>query len=142
MRAFSSADINSLGLARGWSHAEEAHIWNDGYDVELLIAARPPRMPVVIRVGGEPYITQTHKFQDMTLFANGFRLGFWHHSYRDSVTMSAVVEPEQWIVRKANGLLRMVWHIPTSIKPSEIGEGRDDRLLGFCFRSIEISEAA
>lgn len=141
VRAFCTADINSQGLVRGWSHAEETHIWNDGYDVELVVSARPPRMPVLVRVGGEPYITQVQRAQDITLYANGFRLGFWRLKHRDSVSLSAIVEPEQWIVRKANGLLRFVWHIPTSAKPSELGDGRDDRLLGFCFRSIEIAEA-
>ena len=37
--------------------------------------------------------------------------------------------------------MKLVWHLPESMCPSELGDGADGRILGFAFRTIGLQDA-
>jgi hypothetical protein len=76
-RFFGVADIGKRGLVRGCSEPEEAHVWNDGPDAQLLMTLNPPSRTCTLMVEGKRYIRGNHRQQEVTLFANGLRMGYW-----------------------------------------------------------------
>jgi len=72
----------------------------------------------------------------MTVYVNGYRAGFWRLVERLEHTLRIGVEPEWWFRRTGRSVLKVVFHLPTSVRPVDIGDGVDSRHLGFCFRSL------
>jgi hypothetical protein len=99
-----------------------------------------PGRACTIIVRGAPYCPRAASQQDVTLFGNGFRLGFWRLLATSSDTLSAVIEPEQWVRRGDSARLSCLWFLPNSARPVDLGEVDDQRQLGFCFRSVQIAE--
>jgi hypothetical protein len=50
--------------------------------------------------------------------------------------MAAWIDPQWWRETHDRAALRLVFHMPQSVSPSEIGDGGDLRQLGFSFRNI------
>ena len=142
IRLFGKGDIASRGLVGGWAAPEEGHIWNDGLEaVQTIELAQQPAAALTIVVEGVPYVYGNASRQDITLFANGYRLGAWRFSERRLATLTALVEPEHWFIRNGAASLRLTWHLPGSARPSDIGDGPDGRIIGFAFRTICLQEA-
>jgi hypothetical protein len=135
-RAFGVEDIADAGLLAGWASSEPGHAWNDGVDATLLVATRHRPGPCDLVIEAEPYITRQNPVQEITLFANGARVGFWRLSQRQVVRMTAWIDPQWWRETHDRAALRLVFHMPQSVCPTEIGDGCDLRQLGFSFRSI------
>jgi hypothetical protein len=140
IRLFGKGDIANRGLQSGWAAPEEGHNWNDGLNATVVIEAGEPTGPVAVSVEGVPYIFSDANRQEITLFANGFRVGFWRLTERKQTTLAARIEPEQWFSRKGQGYLNLTWHLPGSACPSDLGDGADGRILGFAFRTLCIAE--
>ncbi len=138
-RLFGRADIGTKGLTEGWSACEDGHNWNDGPDTKLTLSTESvPTEPVVLAIEGLPYLATGVKRQRITLYANGYRVGFWSLAENKIHTLQALIEPEQWLSRDGRGLLKLVWHLEDSVKPIDIGDAQDHRQLGFCFRSLSL----
>jgi hypothetical protein len=140
IRLFGKGDIANRGLLSGWAAPEEGHNWNDGLDATATIEAALPTFPVIVAADGVPYIFGDTDRQEITLYANGYRVGFWRLLERRQATLAARVEPEQWFSRRGLGYLSLTWHIPCSARPSDLGDGADGRVLGFAFRTLCVSE--
>ena len=140
IRLFSKGDIGARGLLSGWAAPEEGHTWNDGIETAVLLEAEVPEGPVTIVIEGTPYLYGQVSHQDVTLFANGYRVGFWRLTERRQIALTARIEPEQWFMRNGKASLRLVFNIPESIRPKELGDGADGRELGFAFCTIHIAE--
>jgi hypothetical protein len=140
VRLFGKGDIANRGLVSGWAAPEEGHNWNDGLDATMVIEATLPTMPVTVVAEGVPYIFSNADKQEITLYANGYRIGFWRLTERRQATLATKVEPEQWFSRKGLGHLSLTWHLPGSSRPSELGDGADGRILGFAFRTFCLSD--
>lgn len=142
MRLYGRADIATRGLVSGWAVPEEGHTWNDGLDaIQWVEAVQQPAGPVTLTVEGVPYVFGEAKRQDITLYANGYRVGFWRMPERRLSTMTTRIEPEQWVVRRGLAYLNLTWHLPGSMRPNDIGDGADGRLIGFAFRTLLIADA-
>jgi hypothetical protein len=141
-RLFGICDLGDVGLAGGWSAAEEAHVWNDGPEATMHVHMSKPRRTCILTFEGEPFITDGCERQDVTLFVNGFHIGSWRLTEARSYRLSARVEPEQIWERGGKAVAHCVWYMPRSVRPSEVGLGSDHRELGFCFRAFAISEEA
>jgi hypothetical protein len=135
-RLFGLADIGTRGMLGGWSDPEEGHAWNDGAEAGYAITMRPPCGRLMLVLVGEPYITRVRPLQELTIFGNGFRVGYWRLTQRTEVTLSAPLEPEWWRMRKQQALMRLAFYLPHSVRPKDIADGPDSRELGFCFRSL------
>jgi hypothetical protein len=135
-RQFGLADIGRQGLVSGWATPEDSHVWNDGPEAMLAVITEMPAGPVVLTVEGGPYINARQPVQEVTLYANGWRLGFWRFRENGPVIMEAVVQPEFFLPRPEGALLNLVWHLPSAVKPCDLGLSADGRELGFVFRSL------
>lgn len=142
IRLFGKADIANRGLISGWAAPEEGHTWNDGLEaVQSLEAVQPPAGAVTLTVEGVPYVFGEARRQDITLYANGYRVGFWRMPERRVATLVARIEPEQWVVRRGLAYLNLTWHLPDSMRPADLGDGADGRNIGFAFRTLLIADA-
>lgn len=139
-RLFGSCDLGHVGLVEGWSEPEEGHVWNDGAQAIMHVTMRKPRSACTLTFEGEPFITDGCERQDINLFVNGFHIGSWRLTQARGYRLSARIEPEQLWERRDKTVAHCVWCLPRSIRPSELGLGSDDRELGFCFRTFDISE--
>jgi hypothetical protein len=138
-RLFGNFDLARDGLVSGWSNPEDPHIWNDGPESVLQIAIDLVKRPLRLSVEGIPFIGGTCISQDITLYVNGARVGFWRVRESKSYVLSATIEPEQILERNGKAILTCAWHLPGSARPVDLGLGKDTRELGFCFRSITLS---
>jgi hypothetical protein len=133
------------GLARqhlvsGWAAPEDTHHWNDGFEAALALGLeRMPASRILLRVEGRPYLNATVMRQDLAIYFNGCRLGFWRFVASDGVLIEAVVEPEYWFDRGGTASGTCVFHMPESRRPRDVGDAEDDRLLGFCFQSFMLA---
>jgi hypothetical protein len=137
-RLFGKADLDDDGLVSGWADPEDQHTWNDGLDAVMMIHTSGSDAVRRLTFEGEPFLPIEVGLQDIALFANGFRIGFWRLRETKTYALSATIEPEQFFVRDEYSLLRLSWHIPRSVRPADIGLGLDTRELGFCFRSLTL----
>jgi hypothetical protein len=138
-RYFGLGDISGKSLLHGWAVPEETHNWNDGYDTSLTISLpNPPETVCVLTIEGRPHLAPGLSRQDITLFFNGRRLGFWRLDRLEGFHLAAEIEPEFWLMRQRGVFGKCIWHLPDSTRPSAISGIQDDRLLGLCFQSITI----
>lgn len=135
-RIFGLADIGPAGLRSGWAESENGHIWNDGFDATLLLEAKDDPVPTVLVLEGEPYVTPAQPTQDLTIYFNGARVGFWRMNERKDQMLRAEIDPEWWHRHGSRLLAHVVFHLPQSVRPADIGDGKDVRSLGFCFRTL------
>jgi hypothetical protein len=139
-RLFGNYDLGSAGMLSGWAPPEDPHNWNDGPEASLqVILSGAVRRALKITIEGSPFIGGNTTFQDLTLYVNGARIGFWRLTQSKSYTLTAVVESEHLFERGSNTVLNCAFYLPMSVKPADISLGKDTRALGFCFRSIAIA---
>ena len=136
VRLFGAADIGDQGQIDGWAEPEEGHVWNDGLEATLLIGVQAPPPRLLLSLGGEPYVSRLRPAQEVTLFGNGLRIGYWRLAHRADVTLSVPLEPEWWLRRGRLAVMRLGVHLPQSVRPRDIADGPDGRELGFCLRWI------
>jgi hypothetical protein len=141
-RVFGWADINESGLVRGWATPEDSHTWNNGTDAELDLAVQQVSGAMTMTITGHPFVKPKHPHQSITIYANGYRLGFWRLKTEEVAYLTVVVQPEHWFRRGGHFVLNVVFSMPDSIVPSELGIGLDMREIGFCFNSIKLSPAS
>jgi hypothetical protein len=140
-RTFGLGDLNERILLSGWAVPEDNHIWNDGVEATFIIRMKLlPVIPLSLEVEGLPFIDQTLKRQDVTLYFNGHRIGFWRLHTMAKSCLHAEIEPEHWIVRSGHAYAKCVWHLPNSTRPCDITGVNDRREIGFCFQAITIVE--
>jgi hypothetical protein len=95
-----------------------------------------------LTIEGSPYLAAGYPRQTMTLYVNGLRIAYWSLAENRPYTLAATIEPEQWLQRDDGCQLNVVWHLPESVKPIDIGDAQDHRQLGFCFRSLAVEPMA
>lgn len=128
-------------MVSGWAQPEGPHVWNDGPESRMLLAVSETGRPLILSVTGIPLIHQQRPFQEITLFVNGYRLGFWRMRRADVSLLSATIAPEQMRVSAGCSQMQLDWHIPFSVSPSALGAGADGRELGFCFQTLSLRAA-
>jgi hypothetical protein len=136
-RLFGNYDLGKTGMISGWSNPEDPHVWNDGPEAVFQLSTASVKHPLRLTFEGVPFIGGRCTFQDVVLYVNGARLGFWRLREPRSQLLSAIVEPEHMFERRGKTVLNCIWHLPQSVRP--VGVGKDTRELGFCFRSITVS---
>jgi len=129
----------NAGLRSGWSSPEDVHVWNDGYDAVLSLLIPKVSRPVKFTVEGEPFIIDESPIQEITIYANGYRIAFGKFSVRDQYSISATIYPFQILHSKDGGICEITFHLPNSVRPSEIVDSEDERQLGFCFRRLALA---
>ncbi len=137
-RLFGAEDIAETGMLAGWSDVEAGHAWHNGIDATLLVATRQRPGPAELEIGLEPYVTRQNPMQEMTLYANGARAGYWQFDRREVVRVNAWIDPGWWREVHERAVLRLVMHMPQAVCPREIGDGEDMRRLAFSFRTITL----
>lgn len=138
-RLFGNFDLGTSGLISGWSAPEDPHVWNDGPEAVMEIVTDPTDRTLRITVEVIPFIGGTVKSQNVTLYVNGSRIGFWRLRESKPYLLSGTIEPEQIFERDGKALLTCSFHLPDSAKPVDVGVGKDGRELGLCFRSITLA---
>jgi hypothetical protein len=135
---FGAHGLGGAALLQGWAEPEANHNWNDG--LETTLAIQLPQRPglIVLKVTGRPFLAPAVNHQDITLYMNGFRLGFWRLDRLENTQIEALIEPEFWLDRQGNAYGRLTWHLPQSTTPSRITGVEDSRQLGFCFQSFTL----
>ena len=138
-RLFGDCDLGCQGFTTGWSVPEQAHLWNDGFEAMLDVMVENVGSACRLTFEGEPFLSGECTCQDVILYVNGFRLGFWRLTEARTYSLSVAVEQEQLFARGDRALARCVWHLPQSVRPADLGLGGDSRQLGFCFRSLTLA---
>ena len=142
-RRFGRADFGRAGLTAGWSFPEDGHVWNEGLDAVLSLSLpERPKDSMVLRLGGEPYVTRHQPTQDVTAYVNGLRAGAWRLGKRQETRLDIPVEPEWWLIRNTRALVRVALSLPNSVRPVDLGDGSDSRELGFCFRTLMLAASS
>jgi len=138
-RFFGIGDIGAKNLISGWAAPEQNHNWNDGVEATLLLTlpARPDDI-CTLAVEGRAFVSAGVAKQDVSLFVNGYRAGFWRLTNEERFTLEAEIEPEMWLDRRSGALAKCVWHLPDSTRPSDISKVQDHRRIGFCFQSMTV----
>jgi len=140
-RFFGKGDIGSSGLKTGWATPEDAHSWNDGVQAVMELNTETSAQPCAIEFEGRPFVNELCPTQEITLYCNGFLTGFWKLQQAKSYSLSAIIEPEQILMRDGGAFARLIWVLPNSTKPADINMNNDGRRLGFCFHALTIREA-
>jgi hypothetical protein len=140
-RLFGLSDIGENGLRAGWAHPEHGHTWNDGPDATLVLAIDDGYGAATLCIEGEPYVLDAQPHQDITVYINGHRAAYWRLMKRAGRTLRVEVEPEWWVSRDDRPVLSIVFHLPDSVRPVDIGDGNDGRAVGFCFRTLLLTRA-
>jgi hypothetical protein len=135
-RHFGLRDIGEAGLLSGWARGEYGHAWNDGIDATLLLALPHRPGPMALDFEVEPFVTPQNPVQDLTIFASGARAGFWRVTKRQVTRISTWIDPVWWRDTPEGAAMRLVFHMPLSVSPQELGTCNDLRQLAFNFRSI------
>jgi len=139
-RFFGLGDLGGHNLLDGWALPEANHNWNDGYDAALALhLTTPPETACILTVGVRPYLVAGLAHQDVTLFFNGYRLGFWRLDRDEESQLSSTIEPEFWLNRVPGAAGTCTWHLPNSTRPSALSPVQDHRLLGLCFQSMTLA---
>jgi hypothetical protein len=98
-----------------------------------------PEAPCTLNVEVRPYLVTGLARQDVTLYFNGYRLGFWRLERDQGAHLQAVIEPEFWFNRARGAVGTCTWHLPNSTRPSSLSPVQDHRLLGICFQSMTLA---
>lgn len=138
-RLFGGSNRETSWLISGWAAPEDQHVWNDGPEAILRIVTVPVKRAVQLSFEGVPFIDGACSRQDVTLYVNGLRVGFWRLRDATSSMLSATIEREQIMERDGKAILFCALHMPDSRSPANLGVGKDTRELGFCFRSVALS---
>ena len=140
MRLFGLSDIGTRGLISGYAHPEYGHNWNEGIDPTLVLAVEGKISAAMLTIEGEPFVSRLQPLQELTVYVNGHRAAFWRLSRRTDHSLRFAVEPEWWLPRNGWSVLKLVFHLPNSVRPVDVGEGEDGREMGFCFRSLLLEQ--
>jgi hypothetical protein len=141
IRCFGLGDIGAAALGRGWAAPEDAHNWNDGPEAQLTLVVVRPDFRCVLVVEGAPLLDPAQPYQDICVFVNGWRLGFWRLTDAAPVQLELMVEPFHWRAAGPNGVLDLAFHLPNSLRLSSVRADGDVRELGFCFRTVAVFPA-
>ncbi len=140
-RTFGLGDLSHHILISGWAAPEENHVWNDGLEASFAVWMKnPPSRKLLMRVQGSPFIARNVAHQDVTLYFNGFRVGFWRLYGMEKTFLEIEIEPEFWLARLGGAYAKCVWHLPGSLRPSDVTGADDKRQIGFCFQTITFDE--
>ena len=93
-----------------------------------------------LTIEGEPFVTRAQPLQPMTVYANGCRAAFSAPVQARHCALHIPVEPEWWFHRSGWSVFKVVFHLPNSVRPVDVGEGEDGREMGFCFRSLVLEQ--
>jgi hypothetical protein len=139
-RLFGVGDIDRTGLVSGWAQPEDSHNWNEGLDATLVLSCEQASEPLHVIFQGEPHLPPGVGAQDITLFANGYFAAHWRArpQLHEDASLAATIEPDWWVLRDGSPSLSLVLHIPGSMSPRDAGTGMDNRILGFCFRTLTL----
>ena len=139
-RFFGLGDLGGHNLLDGWAIPEANHNWNDGYEASLaLTLSEPPETACILTMEVRPYLVAGLAQQDVTLFFNGHRLGFWRLDRDGGYHLASTIEPEFWLNRPHGASGTCTWHLPNSTRPSALSPVQDHRLLGLCFQSMTLA---
>jgi len=127
-------------LVAGWSLPEEAHAWNDGLLTTLNLSLEKPSAPCTLVFEGQPFVNASCSSQDLTLYVNGFFIGFWRLTEPRDYRLTASLHPEHFLERDGHAVASFCWMLPQSTRPADIGLAADDRQLGFCFRTFLLAQ--
>ena len=141
VRCFGTGDLGTAGQGAGWAAPEAAHCWNDGPEAALQLVTQRPDFRCVLVVVGAPLVATAARRQDVTLYGNGWRLGFWRLTQAVPVQLQAVIDPSQWRLDGKDATLDLAFHLPGSLRLSSVQADGDDRELGFCFHTLAIFPA-
>jgi len=140
-RTFGLGDLSNHILLSGWAAPEDNHVWNDGIDASFSICLKSmPLKPLLMKLEGLPFVARDLTHQDITLYFNGFRVAFWRLYQMDKTFLEAEIEPEFWLARNGGAFAKCVWHLPGSMRPSDVTGADDKRQIGFCFQAMTIAE--
>jgi hypothetical protein len=141
-RTFGLGDLNRHILLSGWAAPEDNHVWNDGLDASFAVRMKTlPARKLLLKVEGVPFTPRAVDHQDITLYFNGYRLAFWRLQGMDKTCLEVEIEPEHWLARSGGGFAKCVWHLPSSLRPSDVTGADDQRQIGFCFQSVTFVDA-
>jgi hypothetical protein len=139
-RLFGIADIGFQGMLKGWAEPEESHTWNDGVLSTLLLVAPPTKKSTLLTIEAHPYVSERHPNQDISVYANGYFVGFWRMS-SDVVNgrLECVILPKFWAEHDLGMSLMLAFVMPCSVRPLVLGAAVDHRELAFAFQSLLLS---
>ena len=129
------------GFGAGWSAPEPHYIWNDGPEAELIVALDGAVTPMQLTLEGMPFVTARVPAQVLELYVNGHHAGFVRLRDSDGIRLRCDIEPEWWVMRDGVAVLKLLFHLPDSARPADLGEGADRRALAFCFLSLQLDPA-
>jgi hypothetical protein len=137
-QSFGTEGNSHAGFGQGWSAAESRYVWNDGTEAELVLSLLGQVRPMRLTLAGMGYVSPQVPVQVMEVYANGYRADYRRLSEPGGIELRFDIEPEWWLMRGGSPVLRLLFHLPNSVSPAELGLGEDRRALGFCFQSFQL----
>jgi len=112
-----------LSIGNGWAHRESWGVWSDGILATLTLLL-PPQGANYLELNARAFVTPTHKVQDIEMTANG-RVTNFSLSKSDGNLIKIPITKADWKI----GYLNIRFYLKNPIRPKDIGEGDDARLL-------------
>lgn len=122
-------------LERGWSGAEEGGVWSDGAQASLIFCTKE-RPPKEISLALYPFLSEGCPVQEVEIWVNGTQ------SATVALTKETVVDVEVtdtiWDAISQRHGLYVVLKLKNAVRPSDLGLGKDMRMLGVNLKAITV----
>ena len=114
--------IDYFGNPVTWLFLEQPH---DTFTVT-------PEATVDVEFPAPPLPHATRPWESITAAAGAV----WEAAEFTGASPMVALEPEWWLERGSKAVMRLMLHLPHSVRPKDINDGQDGRELAFCCRSL------
>ena len=123
----------------GWSKTEGNYAWTEGTSARLALPIPTDAGTLTLKMTLRG-LTQlpTLPFQPVEVYANNQKVADW----QVAETAAFMAEVPAELTKSGGGTVNLELRIPKAASPKSLGMNSDERILGVCAYSIELSGAA
>jgi hypothetical protein len=132
-----SADSERYRVS-GWSKTEGNYAWTEGTSARLALPISADAGPLTLKMTLRGLIhPPTLLSQPVEIFVNGKKVADW--KVADTAAFTAEVPAE--LTKSGGETLDLELRIPKATSPKSLGMNSDERILGVCGYSIEVTQS-
>ncbi|MDR3352876.1 MAG: hypothetical protein LBO00_07760 [Zoogloeaceae bacterium] len=119
-----AGDSGNAYLRTGWSDQEKWGRWSNGPHALLVFPLHDEKISSVT-IEAQPLIAPNHPVQTVEILVNGIEAG----KIAMTEKMEFDIQVPEASQQNTDGLLRLEFHLPDAVRPSDIGGSKDTRTL-------------
>lgn len=135
--SFSSSGSGTALLGRGWYDDESSGTWSMGNSTSTLSLVLPKMTHVTYKltVDGSAFVSPKHQRQQIEVEANGIHVATWIFTLMAPEGKKVAIIPENTL---SGEKLELAFKAPDAVSPTQVGFGKDNRVLGIYIRSLAL----